>query len=443
MNSLGKNKKIILLGLGAMIAGVLLIVSNAFVSNRREQASRPEPIELEMWGIWDESEFMRTFTENFRKQYPNVTINYRKVSLTNYESDLIEALAEGRGPDIFATQNFWRPKHKNKISPLPEEVMTLREYQERFVDVVEKDYTDPTDNKIYGIPLYTDSLALFYNRDAFNDAGFVSPPSYWDELMNYSTELTFIAPDGQIQQAGVAMGTADNVNRPQDILSALMLQVGAQMNNPNNPSEATFTRSVNVDGVDLNPAATALEFYTDFANPRQSSYTWNSTLDYSTDAFIEREATMMFGYSYHVDIIRARNPRLNFAVAPLPQISEIGKANYANYWGYSVSIQSQHPKEAWQFLKFLTETENSQNYFLQTKRPTSRQDLIEVQRNDPEYGVFVDQLLQTKTWTQPDNGVVDATFQKMITDVNRGILTPEQAVTQAQREINLFAEGRQ
>lgn len=442
MDNFAKNRKIILLGLGAMIAGVLLIVSNAFVSNQREQANRPEPVELEMWGIWDESEFMREYTEAFRALNPNVTINYRKVPLTNYEDDLIEALAEGRGPDIFATQNFWRPKHENKISPLPEKVMTLREYQERFVDVVEGDYIDPEDNQIYGIPLYTDSLALFYNRDAFNDAGFATPPTDWEEFQNYSEELTFIADDGQIAQAGVAMGTATNVNRPQDIVAALMLQSGAQMNDPSDPNRTTFTRNVNIDGQDINPAANALEFYTNFANPRFSTYTWNASLDYSTDAFIEREAAMMLGYSYHVDLIKARNPRLNFEVAPLPQISEIGKANYTNYWGYSVSIQSEAPAVAWQFLKFLTEPENSQNYFLQTKRPTPRQDLIEVQRDDPEYGVFVDQLLQAKTWVQPDNSVVDEVFQNMITEVNRGILTPSQAVSQAEREINLTAEGR-
>lgn len=442
MDNLAKNRKIILLGLGAMIAGVLLIVSNAFVSNRREQAERPEPITIEMWGIWDESEFMREYTEAFRALNPNITVNYRKVPLTNYEDDLVEALAEGRGPDIFAVQNFWRPKHKNKITPMPQEVMTLREYQERFVDVVEGDFIDPETQEIYGIPLYTDSMALFYNRDAFNDAGFATPPETWEQFVNYSEQLTVFGQGGEILQAGVAMGTADNVNRPQDIVAALMLQSGAQMNNPDKPNETTFTRNINVDGVDINPAENALDFYTRFANPRTSAYTWNNSLDYSTDAFIEREAAMMFGYSYHVDLIKARNPRLNFDVAPIPQISDIGKANYSNYWGYSVSTQSGVPTEAWAFLKFLTEQENSQNYFLLTKRPTPRQDLIDVQRDDPEYGVFVDQLLQSKTWVQPDNSVVDEVFQDMIRDVNRGIATPSQAVSQAQREINLFAEGR-
>lgn len=439
LDSFVKNRKVIIIAGVALFAMIILMLANA-LGFRLGGRQRLEKVNIVMWGVWDESDIMNPYQSEFRKLYPNVSIEYRKFTPQEYETELINALAAGRGPDIFAMHHTWLGKHKDKMATMPEEVMTLKEYQDRFVDVVNKDFID--DGSIYGIPLYTDTLALFYNKDAFNDAGIANPPKTWEELQSIVPQLTKIDENGNIRQAGVAMGTGENINRSPDILTALMFQLGAEMTAIDDPSKITFAQNNKVSGQQISPATLAINFYTDFANPRKAVYTWNAAQNNSIDAFYEREVAMMFGYSYQVEAVRAKAPRLNFAIAPLPQVSlDSGLANFANYWGYGVSNQSKASKEAFAFLKFMTEKENSEDYFLKTKRSTPRRDLVETQSQDIDYGIFTKQVLQAKTWRQPDNNSVDKVFIETMNIVNSGLLDASRAMSQAQADIQVLADN--
>ena len=46
------------------------------------------------------------------------------------------------------------------------------------------------DGKMYGFPKDTSTLALFYNKKMFADAGITAPPTTWDELLSVSEKLT-------------------------------------------------------------------------------------------------------------------------------------------------------------------------------------------------------------------------------------------------------------
>ena len=39
------------------------------------------------------------------------------------------------------------------------------------------------DDKVYGIPLSIDTLALYYNKDHFREAGLVEAPATWNEFV--------------------------------------------------------------------------------------------------------------------------------------------------------------------------------------------------------------------------------------------------------------------
>jgi len=439
LDSFVKNRKVIIVAGVFMTAMIILMLANALGFNPR-RGQKLENAELIMWGLWDDSNMMEKYISEFRKQYSNIKIEYRKLTPQEYETELINALAENRGPDIFAMHHTWYSKHKNKLEPMSEEIMTLKDYKDRFVDVVYDDFV--VDDKVYGFPFYTDTLALFYNKDAFNDAGIVNPPRTWNEVQQIVPKLTKLDQSGNFIQSGISLGTGDNINRSPDLLAALMIQTGAQMTNPNDYTKITFNQGRQQSGQNVNPAELALTYYTDFANPKKSVYTWNSTLNNSIDAFYEREVAMMITYSYQVEAVKAKAPRLNFAVAPLPQVSlESGLANYANYWGYGVSTQSKYSKEAYTFLKFVTEKEQSQQYFLSTKRPTPRRDLVDIQSQDLDYGVFASQILQAKTWRQPDNNTVDKILIEAINNVNLGLFSYSRAMSQAQAQIQALADN--
>src|SRR5690606_3504257 len=118
-----------------------------------------------------------------------------------------------------------------------------------------------------------------------------------------------------------------------------------------------------ISGNSQAPAQNALNFYAQFARTGSPSYAWNPRLHYSIDSFSEGTLAMMFNYSWHIQTIRDKSPKLNFAVASIPQFSGGLPVNYANYWGMAVTknklpqggITSEiRTKEAWNLLKFLT-----------------------------------------------------------------------------------------
>jgi len=397
-----------------------------------------KPITLEFWGTYDNYNVYEELIEAYQKENKNITIKYVQKSFADYEKELLNALAAGKGPDIFSIHQTWLPKYGDKISPMPQtkEFITPKVFQDTFVDVVYQDFVD--NDKIYGIPFYVDTLALYYNKDFFNSAGIPSPPTNWDEFLDDVELLTKKDQWGNIERSGVAMGTAQNINRSTDILTLLMLQTGAQMVDSSH-SRATFNQTSYLEGGAFNPGRDALRFYTDFSNPTKRVYCWNREMHYSIDAFYEGKAAMMISYSYHISTIRAKSPYLNLGVAPIPQIKDRKfDVNYANYWAQTVSKGSKNPAEAWKFLLYLVRQDNLKKYLENAKRPTSRRDLVEWQKSDPDLGIFANSALSARSWYQIDSQAIEQIFADMIESVVLGAATLDQAINKAADQVNIL-----
>jgi len=349
----------------------------------------------------------------------------------------MNAFASGNGPDIWLMHNTWLPKHSDKIQPLPQLVagektpmFTIKDFQEQFVDQTALDLTSK--GEIYGLPLYVDTLALYYNKQLLNSVGIATPPKTWEEFNVDVIKLTQIDSRGNISRAGAAMGTSRNINRSTDILALLMLQSGVNMTNTDNTS-ATFASSINNQYI----GETSLQYFTDFANPAKTVYTWNDQQHYSVDAFVEGNVAMMFNYSHQAETLRAKAPRLDFSIAPMPQLSAANVAvNYENYWAPTVWKQSKNAVEAWRFLTYLTSLEGAAKYIATSGRPPARRDLISQQVDKIELGVFAKQALSARGWYQVDNIEVEKIFAEMIDDVNLGRASIKDAIRSAQEKVN-------
>ena len=389
-----------------------------------------EPVTLTYWRVWDDSDSFTEIIKNYSALHPNIRVEYKKFRYEEYEKELLNAMAEDRGPDIYSIPANWLGKYKTKIQPMPETItlaypvttgtlkkettiqmktnrsITLKELKNNFVDAVYNDVVitekDPVTKKnkenIYGLPLFMDTLAMFYNKDLFNNAGIAEPPLYWNKtFQQYVQKLTKQNTKGEIIQSGVALGGSTNVSRASDILAALMMQNGATM--INDEGQVVFAQSLRNTGQDFNPGIEALRFYIDFANPAKEVYTWNETLDNSLTLFEANKLAMMFGYAYQLETIKADAPKLNFGIAHLPQIENSAqKTNIANYWIETVSKKSKFKNEAWDFVQFATNADQVKSYLDKTKKPTALRGLVQSQADDIEVGVFADQVLTAKTW---------------------------------------------
>src|SRR4030042_3256568 len=260
---------------------------------------------LEIWGLFDDSDAFSKVINEYRKRNPRVTdIKYKKMEVESYETDLRDALASGKGPDIFLIHNSWMAKHKDKLASSPETILCVNTVQDLFADVVSRDFVQ--DNKVYALPLSVDSLALYYNRDYFNQSGISIPPRTWAEFDAAAARLTRVGSYGNILLSGAAMGASSDsvpgdgkINRATDILTLLMMQAGAEMfgYNTNFASFANFTESTLENESRMPPGQMALLYYTKFSNPSSNVYSWNSQMHNSVDSFIEGKTAMMLNYS--------------------------------------------------------------------------------------------------------------------------------------------------
>jgi len=427
----------------------------------KKELKNLEPVNLVYWRTQDGKDAFSEIINSFQAIYPHITITYRNIRPEEYEQTLLETWAEDRGPDIFSIPNTWLGKYQTKILPLglgqelvmPKRIMEgiikpepkiiinkikapdLRTLRETFVETVPKDIL--IEEKIYGLPLSLDILALYYNRDILNSGGIINPPQTWQEFVNIVSALTLQDRYGDFIQSGAALGTSNNVNYLTDIVSLLMLQNGTSMVDQNN--RAIFNQSLEED-TGYFPAQEAVRFYTGFANPYQEGvYMWNEEMPNSLDAFIQGRTAFMFGYSKDLQIIKTQAPKLSFDIAPLPQISSsLKKVNYAQYWLETVSRKSAHPQEAWTFVLSATQAQKAKTFLEKTKKPTAHRGLIELQLQDFDLAVFAQSSLTAQTWYQGKNySLVEEAFKEMIRKVLTGEEKIEKAVDYCVQKINL------
>lgn len=443
-----------------------------------------QPITLNYWRVWDGPDDFADIISAYTAAHPYVRIVYRKLRYDEYEQALIEAFATDRGPDIFSIHNSWTRKYQEKglISPMPAKVTmaypvvagsikkevtwelrpspmpTTNKIKTDFIDTVygdiiisAQDENRQIKEQIYALPLAVDTLTMFYNKDLFNNAGIVAAPAYWNrEFQQNVKKLTKQNNKGEIIQSGAALGGSDNIERYSDILALLMMQSGAEMMDDN---QVTFYKAPS-SAAQKNyfPGQDALRFYTDFANPSKEVYSWNNTLDNSLDMFINNKLAMMFGYAYMLPDIKARAPKLNFALASMPQIEGNSYSiNFANYWVEAVSSKiltnaenlkagneyaRQKANTAWDFIRFAAEAKQAKSYLQKTGKTTALRSLIPEQSEDPELGMFAKQLLTAKSWYRGhDANAMEMIIKEMIDTVSSGQKAIADAVNLAAAKI--------
>lgn len=444
-----------------LIITVLLTVSGC---GCKSSSPHQYNMTLEIWGPVDDSFTLSDIFEAYKKINPNISeINYKKVNVDTYKKELIEAMASGQGPDIFLVHNDWLPSFKDKIVSAPTTILGEQQYRQEFVDVCANDFIN--DGAIWAAPLSVDSLGLYYNKDLFNEAGITSPPKDWNQFVDNVRRLTKVNSSNEIVQSGAALGTAYNINRSTDVLNLLMMQNGTEL--LDDQGRVALDESKIVNGTNYSPTENALRFYTDFAKTGSLNYSWNSRMHYSIDAFSEGSVAMMFNYSWHIQTVKDKSPKLNFAVAPVPQFPGSAAVNFANYWAFAVSknkvlqtgvSSDARVSEAWKFIKFLTTKPESgftqiggglnsgqsinldpaADYLNATQKPAARRDLIEQQKTDPDLGVFAKDNLIAKSWLLKDPETTESILAEMVDQVNRGQTSIYEAVQAAAQRISVI-----
>jgi multiple sugar transport system substrate-binding protein len=415
---------------------LLLIIAVGFSGCKKidaETQAAVEPFTLSYWSVVDGDDDVGGILDAFNAEFPHISVDYRKFRLEEYEDELINAFAEGRGPDVFAIHESWLRKYQSKLLPMPatltmpyrtveggikEEIIinlvtepTFGEagVKQLYVPAVAEDVVlaTPIDEVtgaggtpgVYGLPMAMDTMVMYYNRDLLNQAGIAVPPQNWTQFQKAVESMSDVSDELELLATPAGFGSANTTERSEDILALLMMQGGAVMNT--REGNLGWDQAVQTpDGKSILPAAQALQYYTEFADPTKVVYTWNDEQELNSfEAFLEGETAFFFGYAYHLKAIKSRGEKLPYGIAPMPQVNPQAPVNYANYWVNVVSTRTAEQDSAWKLVEFMgTQEELLLNYLANTGKMTALNSLIEFQIEDFEKEVFVSQLATAKSW---------------------------------------------
>ncbi len=397
----------------ALLGGANTPTSTAPTDDERAPAATAPTVTLTYWGLWEDSQIIKDAIADFENKNPTIKIDYRKQSHRDYRERLQQAVQSGSGPDIFRYHVTWVPMLTKDLATMPAAVMTANEYKNTFYPTAFNNLQ--VGGQLVGVPLMYDGLALIYNKDMLRTAN-LEVPRTWAELRSAANALTTPANPAERQtsslvRAGLAIGTAGNVDHFSDILGLLIVQNGG------NPGQA-----------DSKHVSDALTFYTNFY--RQDKV-WSERFANSTVAFAQGDVAMILAPSWRIHDIQNINPNLEFGVAPIPQLDSDNPVAWATFWAEGVSSQSRNKDAAWAFIKHMSSPDVLRKFYNGASQYRSfgeiypRVDMVSDLQSDELVGAFLADAPFAKTWYMAsfthDNGINDQVIKYYEDAVNAAL----------------------
>lgn len=406
--------QILLLAAFGLLAVIAVVFLSVYQIERQEQ-ERAYGDRVIIWGTLSETSFKSVLQNLARTDKALNVVQYRQFNEDDFDTELTNAIAEGRSPDLIVLPSSSLVTHRAKLYAVPYETISRREFQDAYIDGAEL-FALP--DGVYGIPFVVDPLLLFWNRDMFSSNGIAQPPSSWEVLVSEVVpRLTVRDSNRNVQQSAVAFGEYRNVAHGKETLLLLMLQSGSRMVELDENRYKVLLNTPLVEGARA-PLESAVQFYTDFSNVNSPLYTWNRSLPLDQSAFIAGDLGLYFGLASEISAIEGKNPNLNFDVAMVPQgASATALRTYGDIYAFAIPRQSGNAQGAYRVARVLTTAENSQLLASGFGMSSARRDAI-TQDDGSLYGKVVAQAaLIARSWYDPGDQESDAVFLQMVEDI--------------------------
>jgi len=419
----------IILGAIALLSVAVMIITGILPGLRGDESAKGNIV---MWGFENDAIFNDSFHE-FAQSRPNVQIKYLKKTRADFESEFLNAIARGESPDLIVFPSDLLSKHKDKLSFAPSIQMTEKEITQQFVESA-KSFLGPK-NEVMGIPLYADSIILYFNKDIFTQNFITLPPKIWDEFLNAAQKMTTKDDSGNILISGAALGRASNINNATEILTALFLQAGENI--VDDKGQVVLGNIPQGSNSAVRPAEFALRFFADFANSTKTAHSWSAALPEAGDAFTGGKLAMYLGFVSEYNLISSKNPHLNYGVAALPQLAKDIRPVTSGYvYALSVPKASANQSLAWGLAKFLTNSKISALLAKSRNDVSPRRDVLPSYSGDSVKSVFAESMLALKIWNNPDPARSETILYSLIEDLALGKSTMRDAIDKAKAKFS-------
>lgn len=385
---------------------------------------------VEIWGTLDPVVFSTLRLEIIDDIESFNVVSYRQISQRNFEDTLVNAIAEGRGPDVIVLPSDEIVRYRSKLVALPYETIPLRTYKDRYVDGAEI-FTFP--EGVYATPFAVDPLMLYWNRDLYSSAGLAKAPSTWEEMVNLVVPaLTSVDNRRNILQSAIAFGEYRNLTNPKAVLMTLAMQSGSRLVYLEDDGySVSLDKHVDATNVER-PFQRSMEFFTDFSNSNSALYTWNRVQQNDKNAFLSGDLATYFGFGSEYTDLAEKNPNLNFDVAMMPQGSTATvKRTYGNFYGFAIPKSTDNLNGSYQAILTLSGSTYGDRLVERLGMVSPRRDVLAEGSLDPAIQASISSALVARGWLDPSPERTDAILLDMVDRVVSNRERIEKAVTDA------------
>nr|WP_272211589.1 extracellular solute-binding protein [Marinicella sp. W31]MDC2877485.1 extracellular solute-binding protein [Marinicella sp. W31] len=368
-------------------------------------------VEIEYWQYIYETRVnaMDQLIENFEAANPDITVKQVTFPYADYQTRIVAANMAGKGPDVMQLFYGWLDKFVagGLLQPLPQDAFPHEQIESEFFPIVT---AMSRDGEYYGLPTAVRSLALFYNKKLFEDAGLdpENPPQTLDELVAAGKAIAKFDDAGNMITEGMTLDMAGQDH--QWWREVLVRQFGG----------VPYTDDYRKVTYDSPEGTEALEFYTNLQLEEKIGQA--GFMDEGQAAFRAGKAGMTIDGTFRLGSF-SQIEDFEWAVTELPANADGMRSNYSSYFanGIGAKVKGEELEASEKFLTYLTSPEAMSVWLdvvgeLPARRAVA---LTDENTSNPIYGPFLKGLAYAHTTLFVDRA---AQRQVAIDMVNRVLL---------------------
>ncbi|WP_227396063.1 ABC transporter substrate-binding protein [Jeotgalibacillus aurantiacus] len=298
-----------------------------------------------------EQDLLQQTLDDFEAQNPDIDVKLEVIA-DQYMDVMKTRLIGGEGPDVFYLDAFEAPAmiETGVLEPLDDyvtEEFDVEDFEAPLLEAFQKD------GVTYGFPKDYSTLALFYNKTMFEEAG-VEVPTTWEEMMEVSKALT---KDGVY-----GYGVAPELARQYFVAESL----GGSVVEDN---MANFGSDEVIEA--LQPVIDQHNVDKTSAQPSEVGASSGG------DMFGQQRAAMVIEGNWNIPYLEETFPELEYGTAEVPTING-EKGTMAFTVSYVMNAASEKKEASWKLIEYLTgkegmETWTSKGFALPTRKSVAEE----------------------------------------------------------------------
>ncbi|MGZ9792039.1 ABC transporter substrate-binding protein [Bacillus atrophaeus] len=290
------------------------------------------------WPKEPERSYFEEVVKEFEKEHPDIHIQTEAVLNDSYKDKIKVMLGTSSPPDVFFS---WSDEFAakfirgNKALDLSSYYKNDTEWSSQLVGTQIKPFT--YEEKEYGVPWQMDAKSFFYNKDIFEKLN-LKPPSTWEELIEVSKKLK---ANGYTP---ISFGTKApwTISHYIGTLNQRMVDEKTRERDYD-AKTGEFTDEGYVKA--LEKLKELMPYFNEHVNSIDH--------EYARQQFKSGKSAMMYAETAEIKLVEP----VNLGLFSFPDITgQKGSSNSLTGApeGFMISSKTKHPKEAMEFLQFLT-----------------------------------------------------------------------------------------